>query len=489
MEEIYCGIDLGTSSVKGATFNKKFQLLSKNKENYKLYSNKKNQAELDPEEVYQKTIKCLKFLQKKSSKDFEFISISSALHSLIAVDEEYNPLTGCLTWADTRAKEFKSSLKSLYEEHGLYQKTGCPPHAMYSPAKILWMQKYHPQSFSQTNKFITIKEYVLKKMTGKEYVDFSLASAGGLLNLKEKKWEPILLDHLNISLNQLGKLVDVNKIVEIKPNVQSAINTEAPVVVGSGDGPLANLGVGAYKNNDYVVTIGSSGAIRIFSDKPIFDDEMRTWCYMLDKYTYLPGGAINNGGIVLDWLKNKLFSTEVSDEKFYSELEDVLRKVPAGSEGVFFLPFLTGERSPNWNASSKGVIFGLSLEHDQKNIIKSAVEGILFRLYSVFKALKSINEEEADIIASGGFTGSEMWLQMLADLFGQKVIAYADYEASSAGAAMVGARALGNLNNFNEIRPCFEVETIKNVNLDAHKKYQELYYNHKEVYDYNSNMF
>lgn len=489
MGKVYCGIDLGTSSVKAATFNQKFQLLNRESLSYQLYSSQKNQAELDPEEVYNETLKCLKNLHNKTTRDFKFISISSALHSLIAVDREYNPLTGCLTWADTRAMEFKDSLQDLYNEYNLYQKTGCPPHAMYYPAKILWINNYRPEVFSETEKFITIKEYILKKMTGEEYVDFSLASAGGLLNLRTKNWERTLLNYLNITPGHFGELVDAKKIVPTKPQVQDEINTDAPVIMGSGDGPLANLGAGAYRNNDYVVTIGSSGAIRIFSDNPVLDKEMRTWCYMLDKDVFLPGGAINNGGIVLDWLKNNLFLRDISNKQFYNELENILAEVPPGSGGLIFLPFLSGERSPNWKASARGILVGMSLEHKQEEIIKAAVEGILFRMYSVFEALKELKEEEGKIIASGGFTGSESWLQMLADVFDRKVISYEKYEASSAGAAMVGSLACGDFSNHGEIKPEFDIKTIKEPDKKTHEDYMEIYQKHKDIYEANSKFF
>jgi len=489
MIEVYCGIDIGTSSVKAATFDREFNLIDRVKRNYSLYSDKKNRAELDPEEVYQETLNCLTSLKQSMKGDFKFISLSSALHSLIAVKENYKPLTRCMTWADSRAMEFKTQLEEFYSLHSLYEITGCPPHAMYFPAKILWLKKYRPEIFAKTYKFITIKEYIIKKMTGKEIVDYSLASAGGLLNLAEKTWEDILLDYLEITTDHLGKLVDAQESSKISREVREKIKTEAQLVTGSGDGPLANLGVGALRENDYVVTIGSSGAIRIFSKKPILDEKKRTWCYMLDKDIYLPGGAINNGGIVLSWLKENMFKNSEPDEIFYNKIDNILKELPPGSGGLLFLPFLSGERSPNWNSSARGIMIGLGLEHDQKNIVKAALEGITFRMYSVFKALEDLGGRKAKIIASGGFTGSEPWLQLLADVFDRKVVAYEKYEASAAGAAMIGAVACDDFSHYKEISPEFSIKTVKTPRPKIKQKYDKIYPLHNQIYDSNKKFF
>jgi len=492
MEELYCGTDIGTSSVKTVIFDQDFKPLFQEVNSYELISQEKNRAELDPEEVYRAVLKSLNDCQEKvrnAGKKLKFIAFSSALHSLIAVDDTFTPLTNCITWADTRAMEFHDQLASYYKENDIYNKTGCPPHAIYMPAKILWFKKYARSIYEKTSKFITIKEYIIYKFTGEAVVDYSLASGGGLLNIHQKDWEEGLLNYLEIDRDRLSQLIDGKVILKMNRQTQEDIGADIPLVVGSGDGPLANLGTGSYRENRYVATIGSSGAIRVFAEKPVLDSQTRTWCYMLDEDNYLPGGAINNGGIVLQWLRDNLFNDNSSEENFFNLVNDYLKEVPPGSRGLLFLPFLTGERSPNWNSFARGLIIGLGLSHTRKDITRAAMEGILFRMYSVILALESNIHECREILANGGFTRSESWLQMMADIFGTRVISYKDHEASATGAAFMGAVAFGIYNDYQSIKPYLEIKTIKVPDLERNKIYKHLYFLHEKVYNKNKDLF
>lgn len=492
MKKLYCGVDLGTSSVKFLAFDKIFQPLYRFSKKYELHSSKENQAELDPDEVLNKTISTVKKLVDRTKKDnyqIQFISFSSALHSLIAVDRDYNPLTGCLTWADSRAMEFKPVLVEFFQQEYIYQKTGCPPHAMYMPAKILWIKKYRPGLAEKIAKYITIKEYILYHLTSQKVVDYSLAGAGGLMNINELKWENKLLDFLELSPDKLGNLRDAKYRIYLNKSVVKEIGVNVPVVIGSGDGPLANLGAGAFQENNYVVTIGTSGAVRRFSRKPVLDKFHRTWCYLLDEDIYLPGGAINNGGLVLDWLQRNFYKELKTEKEFFNKLEKTLLDLPPGCNKLFFLPFLSGERSPNWQSATRGIILGLGLNHGRPELLKAAVEGIVMRIYSVYEALKNMLGENNKIIATGGFTRSEAWLQLLSDILGKKVCSFQDHEASAAGAAMLGAVAVGEISDYNNIKTNFKVKSTKEPDLKNYRKYQKLFALHKKIYQQNKDIF
>lgn len=492
MKKLYCGVDLGTSSVKTVAYDKSFYPIFKFVKEYQLQNIEENHAELNPDEVLSKTVETLKDLVIRANQEsyqIQFISFSSALHSLIAVGRDYKPLTGCLTWADSRAMEFKSELENFYYKEGIYQKTGCPPHAMYMPAKILWIKKYRPELARKTAKYITIKEYILYKLTSQKMVDYSLAGAGGLMNINKLRWENKVLDFLEISSDHLGQLVDAKKQVNFNEYALDCIGADIPVIIGSGDGPLANLGSGSFQRNDYVITIGTSGAVRKFSNSPVFDKNQRTWCYMLDEDIYLPGGAINNGGLVLNWIKNNFYQELNSEDEFFIRLENALIDSPPGSNRLFFLPFLTGERSPNWESITRGIILGLGLNHGRQEIVKAAVEGIVMRIYAVYQALDEMLGEDGKIIATGGFTRSEAWLQILADILGKKVYSFQNHEASAAGAAMLGAVAVGEISDYGSIEVNFEIKSVKEPDYHNHIKYQKLFALHQKIYQKNRDIF
>ena len=492
MNKLFCGFDLGTSSVKAAVFNRDFEQIFEVKKPLSLINEEESQAELDPDEVYEKTITALKELTAKSAREnrkIDFVSFSSALHSVIAVDENFDPLTGCLTWADSRAQSVVSELEEIYQNREIYSRTGCPLHAMYMPAKIYWLKKNKPEIFESADKFITIKEYIIYKLTGEKVVDYSLAGAGGLFDIRNFCWEQNLMEFLGLGEDYFSRAVDGKLKLNLRQEIREDLDSDFKVVPGSGDGPLANLGAGAYKNNEFVLTIGTSGAVRAFSREPVIDDLKRTWCYMLDEDVFLPGGAINNGGLVLQWLRKLLYDSSKEKERFYSDIDSYIEDIEPGSEKLMFLPFLTGERSPNWDASMRGIMLGLGLNHDREQIIKAGLEGIIYRMYAVFKALEDLLEKQQKVIATGGFTRSDAWLQLLADIFGREVVNLESFDASTAGAAMMGAVASGFYDSYFDIDPDWEVKSYKLPDMERHNKYQQLYSLHEEIYRKNQDVF
>jgi len=492
MEKYYCGLDLGTSSVKLAAFNQNFQQQFQVKKPLSLKNEKEGQAELDPDEVYQKTINVLKELTAKAEKEegkIDFVSFSSALHSLIAVDDNFEPVTGCLTWADSRAQSVVPELEDFYQHKKIYNRTGCPLHAIYMPAKILWLKKNKPEVIETADKFITIKEYIIYKLTGEKVVDYSLAGAGGMFDIRNLCWEHDLMELLGLEKSNFNRAVDGKQELKLRDKICEELKSELKVVLGSGDGPLANLGAGAYKNNEFVLTIGTSGAVRAFSPEPVIDDLQRTWCYMLDEDVFLPGGAINNGGLVLQWIRKILYNDEAGKSRFYKDIDRYIEDIEPGSEKLMFLPFLTGERSPNWDASMRGIILGLSLNHGRKQIIKASVEGVVYRMYAVFNVLEDLLDRQNRVIATGGFTRSDSWLQLLADIFGREVVSLGAFDASTVGAAMLGAVARGYYDSYLEIDPDWKERTLKLPVKERHNKYQQLYTLHEKIYKRNQDIF
>ncbi len=490
MDSIFIGCDIGTSSVKTVGFDEDYNSKFRIAYSYDLISKNKDWAELDPDEVFKATLNSIKeSLERSEAEDLkiEYISFSSALHSMIAVKTPLEPLSNCLTWADKRAKKLSRSLEGFYSRKDIYHKTGCPTHAMYMPAKILWFKKNRGEIFRQADKFISIKEYILKKLTGRFVVDYSIASGSGLLNIHRKEWEDEILDYLGIGRRQLSELVDGKKIVNFNDKYEEQFGN-IPLVVGSGDGPLANLGELALNTGQYVATLGSSGAVRTFSTEPVLDNEdQRTWCYMLDDSLYLPGGAINNGGIVLDWLRKNFCQNDRED--FLENVSNHIKNVPPGSKGIYFLPFLTGERSPNWNSYAKGIIFGLDYNHTFAEVVKAALEGISFRMCSIKESLEDLMGDCDEIIMNGGVMNSKPWIQLLADVFNIPVKVHENREASALGAVYLGAVALGYEERYSNITNDIDINYIKRPEESRSQRYNELYQFHKEIYQKNSELF
>ncbi|TXO06871.1 gluconate kinase, partial [Staphylococcus aureus] len=233
------------------------------------------------------------------------------------------------------------------------------------------------------------------------------------------------------------------------------LNEDTPFVIGASDGVLSNLGVNSVGKGEVAVTIGTSGAIRTVIDKPRTDYKGRIFCYVLTEDHYVIGGPVNNGGVVLRWLRDELLASEVETAKRlgvdpYDVLTQIAKRVKPGADGLIFHPYLAGERAPLWNANARGSFFGLTLSHKKEHMIRAALEGVLYNLYTVYLALIEVmNETPKMIKATGGFAKSEVWRQMMSDIFDTELLVPESYESSCLGACVLGLKAVGDIEDFS----------------------------------------
>lgn len=314
-------------------------------------------------------------------------------------------------------------------------------------------------------------------------MDHSMASATGLFNLQQLDWDQETLELLGISTSQLPQLVPTTYILKgMKKRYATlmGIDENTPVVVGASDGVLSNLGVNSYKKGEVAVTIGTSGAIRTVIDKPRTDYKGRIFCYVLDEEHYVIGGPVNNGGVILRWLRDELLASEVETAKRlgvdpYDVLTKIASRVKPGADGLIFHPYLAGERAPLWNANARGSFFGLTLSHQKEHMIRAALEGVLYNLYTVYLALVEVmNETPNTIKATGGFAKSEVWRQMMADIFDTDVIVPESYESSCLGACVLGLKALGDIEDYSIIENMVGTTHAHQPNQDTVNVYQQL---------------
>lgn len=287
-----------------------------------------------------------------------------------------------------------------------------------------------------------------------------MASATGMFNLEQLDWDDDVLNLLGISRSQLPELVPTTHILTgMKKRYATlmGIDENTPVVIGASDGVLSNLGVNSYQQGEVAVTIGTSGAIRTVIDKPRTDEKGRIFCYVLTDEHYVIGGPVNNGGVILRWLRDEILASEVETAKRlgvdpYDVLTQIASRVKPGSDGLIFHPYLAGERAPLWNADARGSFFGLTLSHKKEHMIRAALEGVLYNLYTVYLALIEVmNETPNEIKATGGFAKSEIWRQMMADIFDTQLSVPESYESSCLGACVLGMKALGEIDDFSII--------------------------------------
>ncbi|WP_159081819.1 gluconokinase [Paenibacillus sp. CAA11] len=487
------GIDIGTTSLKAVLFGSCGKVKAKESVGYPLYQPKPDWAEQEPEEILQALIDAVRHVLIKggiASNRVKAIGLSTAMHSLIALDREGRPLTRSIVWTDNRSVKQSDALR---ENGGLniYLRTGTPIHPMSPLCKILWLKEEAPEIFHNTAMFAGIKEFILHRLFGEYVVDYSIASATGILDLSSLKWDEEVLQLLDIDTSRLPRIVPTTEVLAGMDSGlanQMGLDPKIPFVIGASDGVLANLGVGAIGPGEVAVTIGTSGAVRMVTDAPLTDERGRTFCYALTDRHWVVGGPTNNGGIMLRWLRDEFASSEVEIAKrlgkdSYDLMIEYAEKVPAGAEGLLFLPFLTGERAPYWNPNARGVFFGISLRHRREHFIRAVLEGVVLSIFSVGVALRDLAGPANQIIASGGFARSSVWRQILSDVMGKELLVPEVEEASALGAAALAMYAIHELSSFEEVKSWVRITHRHEPNLKSSEVYLQLFDMYERIYN------
>jgi gluconokinase len=306
-----------------------------------------------------------------------------------------------------------------------------------------------------------------------------------LFDIYSLTWYAEALKVAGINADQLSQPVSTTYIVQdLKKEYALALGiaTDTPFILGASDGCLANLGTNAVDPGDTAVTIGTSGAVRMISAMPQSDSKQRIFNYLLEEGKYVSGGPINNGVVLLKWYAENFLDRSFSkDEGFDWYLQEAC-SVAAGSDGLIFLPYVMGERAPVWDADAKGVFFGIHSKHTQAHFMRAIIEGISFALYQVTKSLEETISPVTNIYASGGFIHSREWLQILADVFGKKIHVTNVSDASAVGAAILGLKAIGVLNNLSEGKSFITVQDTYLPNEDRHRIYMLNYTVYASLY-------
>jgi gluconokinase len=453
------GIDIGTTNTKAVAFDLQGKPVAQSNSTYPFISEKEGYHELDPRVLFKAVTEVMTaVLNGTVAHQLAGVAFSSAMHGLIAVDEKGQPLTNMITWADLRSTEYAMRLKFSELGHKIYERTGTPIHPMAPLCKLMWMRKQQPDIFAKAYKFISIKEYVFFHFFGEFIIDHSVASSTGLFDIYDLHWNADALNIAGIDESRLSTPVKTTHVVRgLAPNfVQMfGIDDNTPFVAGASDGCLAHIGSNAFDPGDVSLTIGTSGAVRMMIDKPAFDPKQRIFNYVLTEKQYITGGSLNNGGNVMQWFARNFLKNDFSSADQFEDFIAEACEMPAGSDGLIFLPYIYGERAPVWDAEARGIFFGISAAHKQAHFMRAIMEGISFALNELLITMEETVAPVNNIYASGGFIRSKKWISLLADVLGKRISVTQAEDSSAAGAAMLGMIALGIADDVHEMKTFF----------------------------------
>ncbi|MCX7796706.1 MAG: gluconokinase [bacterium] len=489
MEDLILTIDAGTGSVRAIIFNLKGEVVARSYRKNNLYQEHFNWAVQKPEEIFENIIQVCNSVSKdiKSGKLIGW-TISTYYHSLLLLDKDNRPITDILTWADLRANKEAEIIKERYGGFNIYKKTGCPVHPMYPLSKVLWFLENEPEL--RDFKVATAKDYLVYRLFGERIIDETTASTLGFLNIHSLKWDEDVIGIVGLKPKHLPEILPTTHIIDGKKlKVDIPQLKSIPFILGAGDGALSSLGMGAIEEKDVGIMVGTSGAVRTFSAKPILDERQRIWNYYFTKGLWLIGGAINNGGITLRWVRDTLYQDLVTEgERLgidpYDLITKLAEKSPVGSKGLIILPFLTGERNPYWNDKAQGTIIGLGLSHTREDITRAFMESVCYRLYSVYSALRDLFSVENfnEIRAGGGFSRSKLWLQIMSDIFGKELIVPTLEENTSLGAMVLVGVALNIFDSLKKAKELVKIREGVKPDMKNHLLYERLYDLYMDAY-------
>lgn len=482
MNDYFIGIDIGTGSIKALAVDATGKVLSSSQASYPT-NYAEARSEQDPELVWNAFKKSISQLINDLQTKPKGIAISTAMHSVILMNKEEKAMSPMITWADNRAGKIAEKLKKAASGEMLYEQNGTPIHAMSPLCKIIWFKENEPELFHATHKFISIKEFIWLRLFHIYEVDHSIASATGLMNIESLQWNTNALTLAGINVDQLSVLVDTSHVrSNIDPVVANEIGIESttPCVIGASDGCMANLGSFATQPGIAALTIGTSGAIRVASKKPLYNFEAMTFNYRLDNDTFICGGPTNNGGFVLKWYAESFLGKKLSAASDYQDLLDKIKLTRAGADGLIFLPYILGERAPIWNSEARGVFFGIRDDHTQAHFTRAVIEGISMALYNIAENMERGGLPITQINVSGGFVHATQWLQILSNIFGKDVCLINTGDASALGAAYLGMRKIGMVATYIDL----QAKTTKLIHPEKEHfdTYQKQYQLYKKLY-------
>jgi gluconokinase len=379
-------------------------------------------------------------LSKAEDAEISGVAMSTFWHSVLGLDQDGRPTTPILTWADHRAARSASDLRERVNAKAYHRRTGCVLHSSYWPAKLLWSRHAMPDAFESVERWVSPADYFYVRFFGEPYeVGTSMASATGLFDQNEKRWDRDILRALPVEEAQLSTISDeprrglTGEWAKRWPGLR-----DVPWFPAVGDGACSNVGSGCTGSDTLALMVGTSGAMRVLWKADSVEIPDGPWCYRSDAEHYVMGGALSDGGNLIEWLRNTLRLPHPE------ETEKLLAEMKPDSHGLTFVPLLAGERGPGWADLANGTISGLSMSSKPIEILRAAMEAVAFRFAIIAQMLETASPGEKQVIASGGgLIHSPAWTQIMSDTLGKPITLSGVKEASSRGAALISLQALG----------------------------------------------
>ncbi len=458
MKKFLLGIDLGTSAVKTAIIDLSGNILNLKKYEYKTNRPHHEWAEQNPSDWWEGIKTCIKDILKESeisSDKIAAIGTCGQAPGLVVINKEGEALMPAWIWQDRRAWREAVYLKNKFSNNELKHYLGCVPKfsSSLTPSRIVWLKNNQKEILDNSYKILQPKEYINFLLTGEFATDIN--SAFGLINIEKQRYFNSYLKEIGIHSNKLPKLHKIEDIVgQVTPYAakQTSLNIGTPVINGTIDVWCNIIGSGAVKHNTAVDIAGTSEVIAVVSEEKI-NPSKAIICSTLIDHLNLCLGPTQSGDGSLSWFLKNIIGEDFPED-YSSQFEIIMNeaeKVPAGSKGIIFLPYLIGERSPIWDEKARGCFIGLTDYHNYIYVLKSVMEGVAYNIRDVLEeAQRATGLIIKEIYASGGGTKISVWNQIKCDVLGIPLIQLKIHETGVLGASIIAAVGLGLFSSYQE---------------------------------------
>lgn len=478
--------DLGTSGNKATLFNTDGQLIKSVTCRYQTHFFNANWAEQNPEDWWQSFCQANhELLTGIDASKVVGLAFSGQMMGCVVVDRNGQALRPAIIWADQRSIEQEQKIRRVWDEQKFYRITGHRISAAYSLEKLMWIADNEPEIFAKTWKVLQPKDYIVARLTGRFVTDYSDASGTNCFDLNTFKWSEDILNSIGIDSSIFPDLhASTDVIGEVSEDLAQtcglAVGTK--VILGGGDGVCAAVGAGSVHENVAYNYLGSSAWIAFSSSKPVFDPLMRTynWAHLVPNMI-TPNGTMQAAGNSYEFIRQSLYGDYALD-KVYSLMDAEARQSKIGANGLIYLPYLLGERSPRWNPDARGAFVGLKMEHTRGDMVRAGIEGILMNLSLILDVFKS-EADIKEINVIGGLAKGSLVSELMTDIYGlpSHRLKALD-EATSMGAAVAAGIGSGVFENFNAIDRFIAFQERMHPNLEHHQQYEAVKHAFEHTY-------
>jgi len=496
------GIDIGTSGTKTVLFDESGNTVANAVAEYPLYQPCIGWAEQDPEDWWMAVCSTIKEVIQKSgidTSDIKGVGLSGQMHGAVLLDKDDKVLRKSIIWCDQRSSAECQQITSLIGRERLIEITANPALTGFTASKIMWVKNNEPEIFEKVKKILLPKDYIRYMLTGEFATEVSDASGMQFMDIPGRKWSDEVLSKLGIDKNMLGKLYesqDITGKVNTHASQLTGLKVGTIVVGGAGDQAAGAIGNGIVRPGVVSSTIGTSGVAFAFSDKVTIDPlgRVHTFCHAVPNTWHIMG-VTQAAGLSLKWFRDNFCIEEKRTAELmrtdpYILMDKEAEKVDAGCNGLIYLPYLMGERTPHLDPNAKGVFFGLSAKHEKQDMIRSVMEGIVYSLKDCMEIIKEMGVDIKEVRASGGGGKSPLWRQMQADVFGTEITTINSDEGPALGVALLAGVGAGVYSDINQACDAIiNVKTRQAADMARNQKYSKYYNVYKNLYSSLKNSF